>query len=164
VHICDLYPREQLHGNNSYSYNGRRMKRLVLLLLLTLSGCRGGSNYPPPDFDIPSLIGIDFDQVRATLGPQDDDEKGDPGWDGPDTNAGGWTRNERGILVNYRDKSRQITEIFITCRYDPGSCTDQDELLAAGNLKREATNYRVEFVESAGDPGIYLGVRVFPIK
>lgn len=109
---------------------------------------------PQFTFDVPSLVGKNIDDIKATLGnpteytaPTKQQLALSDVWDMS------YTKDGVSLLVTYNTKTKVISDFFID-----GS--DKNKLLAQGNLKENDGNYSVEFVKSITNPNEITGVKV----
>ena len=125
---------------------------------LLLTGC-GGSPPVEPVFDVPSLVGKDINGVQAVLGTPSDDDSNQVWPDGDDEHAKTWTKGKTDLLVDFHSRTNQVVDFFIATDDSSGASSDKERMLALGNLKEDASNYRVEFVPAMGHSGEYTGVK-----
>jgi hypothetical protein len=116
-----------------------------------------------PAFDVPSMVGMNIDQVKALLGPPKDDKE-QVWWNGSDENDKSWERNNKELLVTFHSRTRQIVDFFISCDSSSGACDEKQHMLDIGNVREGDTRYRVEFVQAGGMVGKYTGVKIVPLR
>jgi len=109
-------------------------------------------------FNIPSLIGKDINQIINILGTPSDNteptklqlEMGTDTWDKT------WKKESYSLLVTYNTKTKKIIDFFLNQEKN-----DQNiqEIMLAGNLSKNNTNYEITLVESRNKslPG-YTGI------
>lgn len=109
---------------------------------------------PKAIFDVPSLIGKSIDEVKGILGeptkytaPTKQQLEVFPIWDME------YTKDDTNLLVTYNPKSKVITDFFMD-----GS--DQQRLLALGNLQEKSDNYIVETVKAITKPSEITGIKI----
>jgi hypothetical protein len=141
-------------------------KRLVLsLCLATLFACAGcgkrqGSS---PAFDVPSLLGKDMDQVKASLStPATTATRGSA--ESAETGSQAFRRDDQILTVTYKKSNKRITSFQIGTEGDSLVLKEdkKNELLDLGRLKADDPRYSLEFVEAAAKPFSYIGVKVIP--
>ena len=106
-------------------------------------------------YDVPSLIGKKIEQVRATLGPLEDE-----GIDDEDYGKKSWSNKKGGLLVYYDISTRETTEFFVSAQNSEP--LPKDKLLQMGNLRENDPRYSIKFAMSPGDSTKWMGVVVKP--
>ena len=113
-------------------------------------------------FDVPSLFGMDIDQIKKTLGtPSDDVEPTSAQLANMGQDSDWWKTFEKDgakLLVTYNPRTRKVVDFFISDLGDQ----DKERIMAAGNLKNGDSAYQLEFVKALKDPSTYTGLKVTP--
>ena len=110
-------------------------------------------------FDIPSLIGKNFDEVKTSFGPEltkyftemtnEQLKLWATEWDN--------TINKNGVdlLITYNQKTRKIIDFFLWWE-------NKDTLMNIGNLMDKSNNYTVEAIQQLKDPTKITGIKITP--
>jgi len=124
---------------------------------------QASSGRTPAAFDVPSLVGLNIDQVKAALGPPDDDTE--HVWPDPDDDEDSkeWSKpGDKMLIVTFHERTRQVNEFFVSTDSSAGYTSDRQHLLDMGNLRYGDSRYDLEFTPAGGHPGAYTGVKAFP--
>ena len=142
-------------------------KKLIVLtclvVLLGLAGC-GSRQDLAPAFDVPALLGKKMDEVRTILSTP----ATTAGPDGPAQSAEmgsqSFKRDDQILTVTYKKSNNRVTSFQLGTEGDALVRKEdkKNDFLVVGNLKADDARYSVEFVESAGKPFEYTGVKVIP--
>ena len=140
---------------------------LIAFSACVFAGCGHSAPTEPPSFDVPILVGKNIDEVKAILGaPSDDDEIKFPNGfpDGSSTGYGKeWDKpGDKSLLATFTQSTRKIEDFFISCDDTSGACSDKSHLLQIGNLKQDAPNYSIEFVNAGASETKFTGVKAIP--
>ena len=164
---------ERLGGRLGLGMTPMAVATALVVLSLTLGGCSqktGGTGARPSNqaqFDVPSLVGKNIDQVRTILGSPANGKSikqpleptkqlvslGTTEWDNL------FKKDGEELLVTYDVASRRVMDFFLS-----DDSPDRDRLVRVGNLNPNSTNYRIEYVQNLADPSQITGVKVIPSK
>lgn len=119
---------------------------------------------PKPSFDIPALLGKKFNEVTAVIGKPKESKPPtkqeltalNNEWDVE------FDKDNNVLDVKYDYKTGKVIDFFLYT-FDSVGETSKDYMLAIGNLKADAKEYRLKFVEAINKPGHYTGVTITPI-
>jgi hypothetical protein len=99
-------------------------------------------------FDVPSLLHKNIDEIRNVLGKPIDAEMLEPTKEQMDTNFESWDNNFEkngcSLLVTFNPQTRKVIDLFIS--KTDNKIENTDDLLLQGNLKDDASEYKVETV------------------
>jgi hypothetical protein len=100
-------------------------------------------------FDVPSLLHKNIDEIRNILGKPVDAEMLEPTKEQMDMNFESWDNNFEkngcSLLVTFNPQTRKVIDLFISTTTG-NKIENTDDLLLQGNLKDDATEYKVETV------------------
>jgi hypothetical protein len=106
-------------------------------------------------FDVPSLIGKNIDEVKATLGnPTDFTPPTKQQLAAFDMWDMGYTKDGTSLIIEYSPKSKVVFNFFI-------DGNDKAKLLALGNLQEKNDAYILDFVKNVSNQNEILGVGIY---
>jgi len=118
-------------------------------------------------FDVASLVGKNIDQIREILGSPKDGAQTEPTaqqkelgttqWDNQ------WDKDNVNLLVTFDPNTRKVIDFFVAFDDHDLTAAQQPDILAAGNLKQNASSYTIKFVKEQKDPSKYTGVTATPL-
>jgi hypothetical protein len=136
---------------------------LCLAFLSGFAGC-GGRQISGPSFDVPSLLGKKMDEVRTILStPTTTAMPNGPG-ESAEMGSQSFKHDDQILTVTYKKSNMRVTSFQIGTEGDALVRKEdkKNDFLVVGNLKADDPRYSVEFVESAGKPFEYTGVKIIP--
>lgn len=109
-------------------------------------------------FDVPSLMGKSFNQIKAKLGNPDDEYKPT----GIQKNVGVsysaiWNKNDTDLQVDYFDANKPVDYMFLDNNAD--TSFTEDQLLQMGNLKN-TTDFKIVAQKSLKDATKITGLHI----
>ncbi|MCX6812781.1 MAG: hypothetical protein NTW79_04190 [Candidatus Berkelbacteria bacterium] len=117
-------------------------------------------------FDVPSLVGKNIDEVRTVLGSPADKTMTEPTKEQLSLGAAEWDntfqKDGNDLLVTFDPTTRKIIDFFISTDDASGKTQDKNHLLEMGNLKENASNYKVDYVKTLKDSTSFTGVKATP--
>ncbi len=143
------------------------MKHYTYLLFapLLLAGC--GHTPAPVAFNVPSLIGLDINKIRATLGKpaETEDPTGQPSIGGMVPLEEMWVKDDVALRVDYDNNTGKVLDFFMPYVPKPnGGGFDPQMVREQGGLEEGSPLYRVETINSKtfGRFVMESGVRIVP--
>ena len=116
-----------------------------------------------PVFNIPSLVGLNIDQVRKVLGKSKDKDlepsslqlkNGFEEWDNS------FKKKGYSMLVTFNPKTRRVVDFFIDTQDPSGATRDYGDLLVVGDVNNNDTKYSIVPVPTGLDPSKFTGIKI----
>lgn len=134
----------------------------LLLAPLLLAGCHTPA---PVAFNVPSLIGLNISQIRATLGKDVESESpvGMPSINGMVLLEEAWAKDDVVLRVDYDNTTGKVLNFFMPYVPKPnGGGFDPQLVREQGGLEEGSPKYRTELVNPNFEGPITPGVRIVP--
>lgn len=117
-----------------------------------------------PVFDVPSLIGLNIDEIRAKLGKPSDNApeptklqlKKIQEWNNS------FDKERYTLLITFNPHTREVIDFFMGTTDSTGASSEYKDILALCHVTEQNRNLTIEPVRSVKDESKYTGVKLIP--